>query len=111
MSTSPADRQLAALADPSRRAIFEQLVKQPLSVGALAGRFPISRPAVSQHLRVLKEARLVQHERIGTQHVYRVDPAGIVALRRYLDAMWSRALGDFKRVAEASYRRARKERP
>ncbi len=59
----------------------------------------------------LKEARLVQHERLRTQNVYRVDPAGMMALRKYLDAMWSRALGHFKSAAEASYHRARKERP
>ena len=104
------DRQLTALADPSRRAIFETLAHMPLAVGELAGRFPISRPAVSQHLRVLSDAKLVMHERRGTQNVYRVNPEGLAALRRYLDAMWSRALPDFKRIAESSYQKSRKER-
>jgi DNA-binding transcriptional ArsR family regulator len=106
-----ADAQFAALADPSRRAIFERLVKQPMAVGELADCFPISRPAVSQHLRVLKAARLVEHERSGTQNIYRANPEGIAALRNYLDAMWSRALGDFKAAAETSYHRPRKDKP
>jgi DNA-binding transcriptional ArsR family regulator len=101
--------QFTALADPSRRAIFEQLVRRPLPVGELAAGFPISRPAVSQHLRVLEAARLVQHERVGTQKIYRANPEGIAALRSYLDGMWSRALGNFKAAAEAAYR-ARKDR-
>jgi DNA-binding transcriptional ArsR family regulator len=101
---SHAERQFAALADPSRRAIFERLARGPMAVGALAEGFPISRPAVSQHLRVLSEARLVKAERAGTQNIYRVNPEGVAALRDYLDAMWSRALGDFKAAAEASYR-------
>ena len=104
------DRQFAALADPTRRAIFERLVRKPLPVGLLAEAFPISRPAVSQHLRVLQEARLVSHERAGTQNFYHVDVQGIVMLRRYLDAMWARALGDFKAVAESSYQAAKKEK-
>jgi DNA-binding transcriptional ArsR family regulator len=103
-----ADRQLSALADPSRRAIFERLAKGPMPVGALADLFPISRPAVSQHLRVLKEARLVRHHQEGTQNIYQVDPAGLAALRKYLDSMWDRTLHDFKGVAEASYSNARK---
>ena len=98
-----ADRQLAALADPSRRAILEALAARPLAVGELAARFPISRPAVSQHLRVLAQAKLVAFEPQGTRNVYRVDPQGIETLRQYLDALWGRALRDFKRVAESSY--------
>jgi DNA-binding transcriptional ArsR family regulator len=106
-----AEQQFAALADPSRRAIFEKLAKQPLAVGQLAVHFPISRPAVSQHLRVLGEARLVRHVRAGTQNIYSVNPEGIATLRGYLDSMWSRALADFKSVAEASYRKPAKEKP
>jgi DNA-binding transcriptional ArsR family regulator len=105
-----ADNQFAALADPSRRAIFEALARQPLAVGELAERFPISRPAVSQHLRVLADARLVSHEAHGTRNVYRVNPEGIETLRQYLDAMWSRALRDFKRVAESTYHATRRQR-
>ena len=106
-----ANAQLAALADPSRRAIFERLARKPMAVGELADLFPISRPAVSQHLRVLKDARLVEHEKSGTQNIYRVNPRGIAALREYLDTMWTRALGDLKAVAEATYQRQRKDRP
>jgi DNA-binding transcriptional ArsR family regulator len=106
-----ADVQLAALADPTRRAIFERLVKKPMAVGELAAGFTISRPAVSQHLRALKDARLVEHEKSGTQNIYRVNPEGIAALRRYLDSLWTRALGDFKSVAEASYHRKGKDSP
>lgn len=104
-----AERQFAALADPSRRAIFEKLAKRPLAVGELAGYFPISRPAVSQHLRVLADAQLVLRRREGTQNIYRINRQGIDALRNYLDSMWARALGDFKTVAESTYRR--KEKP
>ena len=105
-----ADAQLAALADPTRRAIFEQLAKKPMPVGELADLFPVSRPAVSQHLRALRDARLVEHEKSGTQNIYRVNPEGIAALRRYLDNLWTRALGDFKAAAEASYQRSGKDR-
>jgi DNA-binding transcriptional ArsR family regulator len=90
------------LADPTRRAIFERLAKRPMSVGELAEGLPVSRPAVSQHLRALKDARLVEHERAGTQNIYRVNPEGIAALRRYLDDLWTRALGDLKGAAESS---------
>jgi DNA-binding transcriptional ArsR family regulator len=105
MPMREADAQLAALADPTRRAIFERLARGPVAVGRLAAGFPVSRPAVSQHLRALEAARLVEHEKAGTQNIYRVNPEGIAALRRYLDNLWTRALGDFKAVAEASYRR------
>jgi len=104
------DQQLAALADPSRRAIFEMLILDASSVGELAERLPISRPAVSQHLRVLGEAKLVLHRRDGTRNIYRVNPEGLQTLRNYLDAMWSRALRDFKAAAEATFNKAGKER-
>ena len=81
-----------------------------MAVGELADYFPISRPAVSQHLRVLSDARLVLHKREGTHNVYRLNPEGIAILREYLDTMWSRALHDFKALAESSYHRARKEK-
>ena len=98
-----ADPQLHALADPTRRRIFEVLAQRPSSVGELAGRMPVSRPAVSQHLRVLLDAALVTHASEGTRHVYRVDPRGLEVLRGYLDDLWRRALLDLKKVAEASY--------
>lgn len=106
-----ADAQLAALADPTRRAIFERLAKHPMAVGELAAGFAVSRPAVSQHLAALSAARLVEHEKSGTRNVYRVNPEGIATLRRYLDLMWTRALGDLKAAAEATYQRPRKDRP
>jgi len=105
-----ADTQLAALADPTRRAIFERLVKRPMAVGELAEGFEVSRPAVSQHLRALKAARLVTDERAGTRNIYRVNPDGIAALRRYLDTLWTRALGDLKAAAESTYHRSGKDR-
>lgn len=104
------DAQLAALADPTRRAIFEKLVKRPMAVGELADGLPVSRPAVSQHLRALEAARLVRFEKSGAQNIYQVNPEGIAALRRYLDNLWTRALGDFKAAAEATYQAKRKDR-
>ena len=98
-----------ALGDPTRRAIFERLAKRPAAVGELADDFPISRPAVSQHLRVLKEAQLVVHDRAGTQNIYRVDREGLARLRAYLDAMWEQGLQSLKRVAESTSPSSRKE--
>jgi DNA-binding transcriptional ArsR family regulator len=91
---------LAALADPSRRAIFEALGRGPSAVGDLAKRFPISRPAVSQHLKVLKEAGLVVDDAAGTRRVYRIRPEGVAELRAYLDQMWNDALTAFAAVVE-----------
>ena len=90
----------AALADPTRRRVFEQLARRSLSVGELAARLPVSRPAVSQHLKVLKRAGLVTDEAEGTRRVYRVDPRGIEAMKSYLDRFWDRALAAFKAAAE-----------
>ena len=89
-----------ALADPTRRAIFERLARGPRAVGDLAGEFPVSRPAVSQHLRVLKDAGLVADRREGNRRLYRVDPRGVEAMRAYLDSFWSDALAAFQRAAE-----------
>jgi DNA-binding transcriptional ArsR family regulator len=91
---------LAALADPTRRAIFEHLAENPSPVGVLAELLPVSRPAVSQHLKVLKDAGLVIDLRDGTRHIYRVDPNGVAELRAYLDKFWSTALASFKSRAE-----------
>jgi len=90
----------AALGDPSRRRIFARLADQPRSVGELAGELPISRPAVSQHLRVLREARLVRVRPAGTRRIYEVDPGGLGDLRAELDAFWDQALATFKQIAE-----------
>ena len=111
LTTTSADAQFAALADPTRRAIFERLARRPMAVGELAEGLPVSRPAVSQHLRTLSEARLVEHEKSGTQNIYRVNPDGLAAMRRYLDVMWTRALGELKAAAETSYRATRKDKP
>ena len=89
----------SALADPTRRAIFERLARGPSAVGDLAGGFPVSRPAVSQHLRVLKDAGLVADRREGNRRLYSVDPRGVEALRAYLDSFWSVALAAFEGAA------------
>jgi DNA-binding transcriptional ArsR family regulator len=91
---------LAALADPTRRAIFERLADRPHAVGELASRLPITRPAVSQHLKVLKDAGLVTDSPAGTRRIYRLDPEGVAALRDYLDEFWNRSLAAFKSAAE-----------
>ena len=94
------DRFFAALADATRRALFERIAVQPQTVGALARQLPVSRPAVSQHLKVLKDAGLVADEARGTSRIYRVDPVGLGPLRRWLDEQWARNLANFKQVAE-----------
>jgi DNA-binding transcriptional ArsR family regulator len=91
---------LAALGDPTRRAIFERLAEEPRAVGELALLLPVSRPAVSQHLKVLKDAGLVLDRPAGTRRIYQLDPAGIGALRAYLDQFWSRALAAYKVAVE-----------
>jgi DNA-binding transcriptional ArsR family regulator len=89
-----------ALGDPTRRAIFERLADRPQAVGELARELPVSRPAVSQHLKVLKEARLVVDRPSGTRRIYQVDPDGLAALRAQLDRFWTRALATYKQVVE-----------
>src|SRR5437867_1428268 len=93
-----------ALGDPTRRAIFERLRSGPLSVGEIAAELPVSRPAVSQHLRVLKEAGLVTERRNGTRRLYRLDPDGLGELRRYVEDFWTEALASFKAEAERERR-------
>jgi DNA-binding transcriptional ArsR family regulator len=89
-----------ALGDPTRRAIFEHLADRPRAVGELAGELPVSRPAVSQHLKVLKEAGLVVDRRVGNRRIYRLDPDGVGALRADLDRFWSKALAAYKEAVE-----------
>jgi DNA-binding transcriptional ArsR family regulator len=91
---------LTALGDPTRRAIFEQLADRPRAVGELARELPVSRPAVSQHLKVLKEAGLVIDRPAGTRRIYALDLDGVGALRAYLDEFWNRSLAAFKAAAE-----------
>ncbi len=90
----------AALGDPTRRAIFERVAMKPASVGYLAKGLPVSRPAVSQHLRVLKEAGLVTESPEGARRIYRIDPRGIAAMRAWLDSHWAFALDAFKEFAD-----------
>ncbi|MDR3415803.1 MAG: metalloregulator ArsR/SmtB family transcription factor [Nevskia sp.] len=99
------DKVLVALADPTRRRVFERLRRGPQSVGKIAGGLPISRPAVSQHLKVLKAAGLVGDRPEGTRRVYYVDPEGLGALRAWLDQFWDDALLAFKAEAEAEHLR------
>jgi DNA-binding transcriptional ArsR family regulator len=91
---------LGALADPTRRSIFERLAGGPRSVGELAEGLPVTRPAVSQHLRVLKDAGLVFDRPDGTRRLYQLDPDGVGALRAYVDRFWTQALAAFKEAAE-----------
>jgi DNA-binding transcriptional ArsR family regulator len=92
---------LDALGDRTRRAIVERLADHPAAVGELAAHLPVTRPAVSQHLKVLKDAGLVSAERAGTRRIYRIDPTGADALRAYLDRFWGDALRSFQTVVEA----------
>jgi len=91
---------LAALAEPVRQAIVERLSERPMPVGELAQGLPVSRPAVSQHLKVLKDAALVRDEAQGTRRVYRIDPAGLSAIRQWLDRHWEKALAAYVEEAE-----------
>ncbi len=92
--------KLEALAPPTRRAVFERLAKGAASVGEIAAGLPVSRPAVSQHLRVLKDAALVTETRDGTKRVYAIDSQGLAELRDYFDRFWDEALDIFKRSVE-----------
>ena len=89
-----------ALGDPTRREIFERLADQPQAVGRLAAELPVSRPAVSQHLKVLKDAGLVIDRASGTRRIYQVDPDGVAALRAELDRFWTQALATYKQLVE-----------
>ncbi len=100
---------LDALGDPTRRLVFERLAGGARAVGELAASLPVSRPAVSQHLRVLKESGLVVDRAEGTRRLYQVNPAALGALRAYLDRFWDRALGAFQEAAEREARRQAKQ--
>jgi DNA-binding transcriptional ArsR family regulator len=105
------DTQLDALGDATRRAIIDVLLKNgPTPVGELAREFTISRPAISQHLAVLKTARLVKHEAHGTRRLYQLDPNGFESLRSYFDQFWSDALAAFKQHADQQPTTTRRKR-
>jgi DNA-binding transcriptional ArsR family regulator len=91
---------LDALGDPTRMAIFQKLANGPIPVNELASTLPVSRPAVSQHLRVLKDAGLVTDTKSGTRRLYQLDPEGVARLRAHFDQMWTKALSAFREVAE-----------
>jgi DNA-binding transcriptional ArsR family regulator len=95
-----------ALGDPTRRQVFERLARRPLAVVELAQAMPVSRPAVSQHLKVLKDAGLVVVRRDGTRRVYQVDPQGVQVMRDYLDRFWDKALAAFKQFIETEENKA-----
>lgn len=97
---------LTALADPTRRAVFERLRRAPSSVGRLADGLPVSRPAVSQHLKVLKEAGLVAEVQEGTRRIYRIDHQGLGQLRAWLDLFWDESLDRFRIAAEGKARKS-----
>jgi DNA-binding transcriptional ArsR family regulator len=90
----------AALGDPTRRDIFARIAERPRAVGELAGELPVSRPAVSQHLKVLKDAGLVVDRSEGNRRIYQADPAGLAALRAQLDTYWNQALATYEQVVE-----------
>jgi DNA-binding transcriptional ArsR family regulator len=98
---------LTALGDQTRRSIFERLADRPQAVGELASELPVTRPAVSQHLKVLKEAGLVIDRQAGTRRIYQLDPEGVGALRAYLDQFWNRALAAFKAAVEQGEEKSR----
>lgn len=98
--TAPRASAWRALGDPTRREIFERLVERPRAVSALASELPVSRPAVSQHLKVLKDAGLVHVRREGKQHIYRVDPDGLAALRAELERFWDKTMAAYKAAVE-----------
>jgi DNA-binding transcriptional ArsR family regulator len=98
----PEDHDWVVLADRNRRAIVECLARRPQAVGQIADELPISRPAVSQHLKVLKEAGLVSEEAAGTRRIYRLNPIAVIALRDQLDTFWNRALSNYEAVIDPS---------
>ena len=105
------DQALASLGDPTRRKVFERLRSGPLSVGEIARGMPVSRPAVSQHLAVLKEAGLVVDRPVGTRRVYYIDPRGLSALRAWFDQFWDQALASFQDEVERSIHSDKDKKP
>lgn len=99
METNGVDA-IGALGDPTRRAIFECLARQPMAVGQLSAELPVTRPAVSQHLKVMKQAGLVTDQAAGTRRIYQINSEGVRAIHAYLDQMWSQALAGFQLAAQ-----------
>jgi DNA-binding transcriptional ArsR family regulator len=99
------------LADPTRRRVFERLRSGPQSVGVIARGMPVSRPAVSQHLKALKDAGLVNDRPEGTRRVYYIDPDGLGALRAWVDQFWDNALASFQQEAESTIHLEKDEKP
>jgi DNA-binding transcriptional ArsR family regulator len=104
-----AHRVISAFADPTRRVIFEKLRDGPRSVGELAQGLPVTRPAVSQHLKVLKDVGVVSDRSVGTRRIYHIDPKGLGAMRAWLDQFWDSALDAFALAAEAEVKRSPKK--
>jgi DNA-binding transcriptional ArsR family regulator len=100
MVTYSADPMFRAFADPTRRAVLEYLLGKPHNVNELADKFDVTRPAISKHLRILKEARVVRERRDGRNRIYELNPEGLKALRQYFDQFWADALDAFKRQVE-----------
>jgi DNA-binding transcriptional ArsR family regulator len=96
------EARLDALGDATRRAILARLIGGPMPVGKLASHFPVSRPAISQHLRILKDARLVVDRPVGTRRLYELDPDGFASLRDYFDRFWTLALDAFKKKVDSA---------
>ncbi len=94
------ESSISALGDPTRRAVFEKLRNGALAVGEIAEQLPVSRPAVSQHLRTLKAAGLVRDRQVGTRRLYELNPEGLQALRSYIDGLWEEALANYKAAAD-----------
>ena len=105
MSTYQTRNGFTALSDPTRRLIFERLARRPRAVGELAEGLPVSRPAVSQHLKVLRDAGLVLDARDGSRRLYRVNPDGVAGMRAYLDRFWGDALAAFESAAKTEENR------
>ncbi len=99
-----------AVADPTRRAVLEYLLGRPHGVNELADHFDVSRPAISKHLRILKDARVVRERRDGRNRIYELNPAGLNALREYFDRFWGEALDAFKQAAETTDKKKREQR-
>ena len=99
------DRIFNAMGDATRRAILDKLRTRPLTVAEIAGGLPVSRPAVSQHIKVLKAAGLVKVEQVGTRSICQIDPQGVIAMRDWLDRFWDSAIAAFKQKAEKNFKK------